>query len=117
MTWWLPAILASLKPWRSRARTTRVPETDCVFFVKPNILMLYSGRIAQQPPRVETGDPDFSREIGQCRYAYPVAGTTPSYPVALHPLQRLQGRYKILFKTYPNGADHDRLVGLLVALH
>jgi hypothetical protein len=68
----------------------RVPQGECVFSVKPSVVMLLSGRPSYVPPASSASDADFLLGMEKCRYAYLIAPTSPSFKEPLYPLDRLR---------------------------
>lgn len=66
-----------------------VPESDCIFSIKPTVLTFYTGRQSFVPPAEKSTDNEFRSAIDQCKYAYGFSFTSLSYSQPLYPIQRL----------------------------
>lgn len=95
---------------------TFVPEGDCIFSIKPTVVMLYTNRSSYGPPVISEKESEFNNKIMKCRFAYLLPFASPSYPVYLYPLDRLGKKAKILSakKLYDEGTSPT--VGILVEI-
>lgn len=92
-----------------------VPEGDCIFAIKPSVVTLYSERGSRTPPTT-LDENTFERELLRCRYAYPMALVSPSYPDPYYPLRRIIGHGRVLSAAEGGDSDHWDTYGLLVDL-
>jgi hypothetical protein len=94
-----------------------VSPSDCIFQIKPSVVMLLAERPAYLPPPPSATDDEFSRGLRQCRYAYLVKGQSVTFPSAFYPRDRLHGEYRILTtlpdKMAPDGEALAELIDLL----
>lgn len=93
-----------------------VPAADCIFQIKPAVVMLLSGRRSLAPPPPATDDRTFAQKIGQCRYAYVMSLQSPTFPAPYYPLDRLGAQYHVIRQlpdvSSPNGGPLAALVEL-----
>ena len=73
-----------------------VPESECMFTIKPTVVTYYTGRSSYPPPPASTSEQEFQTGLNRCRYIYSVSLTSLSYPVPLYPLDRLGERAEVL---------------------
>ncbi len=74
------------------------PMGQCVIAVRPDLINYFADRPSTWPPLNSVPDPAFQsrlRAIG-CRYLFMSSMIDSIYPVALHPLQRVQGMIRVI---------------------
>jgi len=94
-----------------------VPESDCIYSIKPSLVGYYVGRVSIIPPRPNVDATAFNTSLKQtgCRYFYLMGFLSPSYPVAYYPLARL-GDALAVVSVSPGSLDPGRPVGVLTML-
>jgi len=97
----------------------RVPESECVFQIKPSAVVLLAGRMSRLPPPVDANDEEFTKSIKNCRYAYVMKIQSPTTRVAFYPRDRLRSEYRTLTvlpdKVAPDDGPLAELLELLPA--
>ena len=93
-----------------------VPEDDCIFSIKPLIVMLYAGRRSEAPPPESASDADFAVGIKRCRYAYPIAYASTTYKQSRYPLNRLSDAPRTLSAVRYGEGDNALVLAELVQL-
>jgi len=110
------ALLAALNFNALRQVAEAVPPGACIFAIKPSVITLYTGRKSAVPPPSSTDDAAFERDIGKCRYLYPMALVSPTFQEPFYPLKRLGGRGKALLEAAGGDEVHRETYGLLIDL-
>src|SRR5579885_43622 len=97
-----------------RKAANYVAPDQCVLTAYPERFMLYARRLAFPPPTLEADQREFDRGMARCRYVEVFwLNTHPYYPPA-YPLNRLNGRGKLLFVSKMSGEPNAPAVtGLL----
>ena len=93
-----------------------VPESECIFTIKPAIVTYYTGRSSYVPPRASISEQEFQAGLNRCRYIYSVGFTSLSYPVPLYPLDRLGERAEVIAVIRHPMADNAPPVGVLARI-
>ncbi len=74
-----------------------VPESECIYAIKPSIVAFYSGRRAVAPPPSRLDAAGFSAALAHgCRYFYLTSFTSPSYGSPYYPSERLSGELELV---------------------
>ncbi len=95
---------------------SHVPQGACIFSIKPSVVTLYTERSSYLPPSAPVDDAAFQNGILRCRYLYPMALVSPSFPQPFYPLGRLAGRGTALLEAAGGDDSHWDTYGLLVDL-
>lgn len=74
-----------------------VPNSECIFATKPSLVALYADRISYIPPLSSASGEQFEHDMGKCRYAYLVSGTSTTFRQPMYPLDRLGERAQPLY--------------------
>ena len=69
-----------------------VPDSECIFAIKPSVISLYLDRLSYTPPPISADTDAFERGIKKCKYAYLLTYISPSFAEPYYPLNRLNGR-------------------------
>ena len=93
----------------------RVPESDCIFSVKPTVVSIHTGRSSFAPPLNTADDAEFEKGLQRCRYAY-VIGLAFSNRPRLYPLGRLHDRAHIVSQVSMGNGLNTHLIGALVEI-
>lgn len=93
-----------------------VPDSECVFSIKPTVISLYTNRSSYTPPKISDSDDKFNEGIKRCKYAYLLPFSSPSYGVSLYPHDRLGAKAKILSTMKMPDSDGASVVGALVEI-
>lgn len=94
----------------------QVPAGACIFSIKPAVVTLYAERASYSPPAAAVDEAGFERGMAQCRYLYPMALVSPSFPEPFYPLGRLGGRGRTLLQAAGGDQTHWDTYGLLLDL-
>jgi len=93
-----------------------VGAADCVFTIKPSVVVLLTNRRALFPPPMTAAEDEFRGLLSQCRFAYLMNGQSPTFPESLYPRSRLSQNFRVL-STLRNRSDHGSdVLGELVEL-
>jgi hypothetical protein len=86
-----------------------IPAKECVFSIKPPLIMLYADRVSIPPPKSAVGDSEFQRAIGQCGFAHVVPFGSPNFAEPFYPMKRLGARAELV-SAQPLDAGRDGTV-------
>lgn len=93
-----------------------VPPEDCVFSIKPPLVMLYASRVSKPPPKSSVSESRFKEEISHCGFAHVVPFGSPNFAEPFYPLERLGARAQpVLVQSLQSGADSP-VVSVLLRL-
>jgi hypothetical protein len=93
-----------------------VPADACIFSAKPTVITFHTQRTSYGPPPAAADAPTFARQITRCRYVYGLGLVSPTYNVALYPINRLGTRAKILsVMRFPGPVDAP-IIGVLAEI-
>lgn len=105
----LSALLVSVLDGMRQIRKT-LPPDECVFNIKPNVMMLYSRHLSITPPASSQSDEKFREGIKKCRYAYTMSYQSHSFSTPFYPSARLPPKstraLTTLFVTGERGIFH-----------
>jgi hypothetical protein len=93
-----------------------VPEGECIFSAKPNVVELYANRMSYMPPAPSLSDAAFEQEISKCRYAYLWEFITPTFKESFYPIKRLGRRAQPLYVVSDRNGDQVKALGMLVEI-
>lgn len=92
-----------------------IPQSDCIFSIKPATVSVLTGRSARSPPPPTADDAEFSKDLRQCNYAWLMQGQSASVPFAYYPRDRLRDGYRII-AAVPDAAHEGQYLAQLVQL-
>lgn len=80
-------IIESLKQARAI-----VPPGECVYSIKPSIVAYYLDRVSYAPPQKSLDDDAFHAQLREkgCRFLFAINGSSPTFPTAFYPMDRLR---------------------------
>lgn len=90
-----------------------VPESECIFSIKPPIVTLYAKRISYATPKSTLPDGEFMEAANKCRFVYVLPFASPSYNTAFYPLARLGAKARLISEKRMADDQNSQLVGAL----
>lgn len=96
----------------------KVPEGECVYSIKPSVVAFLSRRYSKAPPVPATAPEEFYQKIvdGQCKYFLLLQGGSPTYNASFYPLERIQGKIRIVEIFAIEQLDQTPVVAILAKL-
>jgi len=97
------AQISKVEAWeRAYAQVGEVlPPGECVYAVKPALVGLFGQRVSKAPPAPALDAGDFARAVreGGCNAFLLSSATSPSFPTAFYPYERLDSAWTVIATT------------------
>lgn len=93
-----------------------VPESDCIYTIKPTVIAFYTNRSTASPPPEELPDNEFWATINRCNYVYGIIFTSLAYSQPYYPITKLGRNIEVISTTENPLSDHTVPVAILAKI-